>query len=226
MKYLIYSLFTHSEPVISPTHTGIDNQPLTIIYYQQLNAVVSKITSTPLSKEVAILLKYHQLIESLHEQYSVIPIRYGCLFESETQIQRWLETNYTTYKNLLAKIKDCVEIGIRILPSETPPLKPTQAEKSTGKNYLGARQQFYLAQDQLTAEQKQLVITLYHHLSKFIKASKQEYHFTSRLTSLYFLVPKTHIQLFRDSFARIDSNTTIKLFLNGPWAPYNFVNTD
>ncbi len=226
MKYLIYSLFTHSEPFISPTYTGIDNQPLTIIHYQQLNAVVSKKITTPLSKEVTLLLKYHQIIELLHEQYSVIPMRYGCLFESETQIQQWLETNYTVYRNLLAKIKDCVEIGIRIWPHETPPLESVLTEKRTGKDYLGARQQFYLAQDQLTAEQKQLVTTFYHHLSKFIKASKQEYHFTSRLTSLYFLVPNTHVQSFQDIFAMIENNTTLKLFLSGPWAPYNFVSTD
>ena len=43
------------------------------------------------------------------------------------------------------------------------------------------------------------------------------------LLSLYFLVPRTSIELFRQAFRNLSSKETDGFLLSGPWAPYNFV---
>ena len=49
-----------------------------------LAAVVSRVEETSSAPSVASLLAYERVVEAIHARQAVIPLRYGCLMESES----------------------------------------------------------------------------------------------------------------------------------------------
>jgi hypothetical protein len=43
-----------------------------------------------------------------------------------------------------------------------------------------------------------------------------------RLLSIFFLVPRENVGLFREAFRRLQGRAPEKMLLTGPWPPYNF----
>jgi hypothetical protein len=43
------------------------------------------------------------------------------------------------------------------------------------------------------------------------------------LLSLYFLVPGSAVESFRQAFRHLSATEPARLLLSGPWPPYNFV---
>ncbi len=210
MKYLLYGIW--ATPKQPTALLGIDEQPITLIHHQSLTAAVSKIDPAKLTTEVPLLLAYNQVIESLHNIETTIPMRYGSLFDNETQIIQWLDKNLTHYKELLQKLNGCVEMGIRLL-LPTPPEPPTITR--SGRNYLTARQNYYSDKDQ----QQNLIKQINNQFSGCFRYTK--HCAENRYLSLYFLVPKNQVEKFRSLFQTMDKKH--KQLLSGPWPPYNFV---
>ena len=46
------------------------------------------------------------------------------------------------------------------------------------------------------------------------------------ILSLYFLVPGSKVNLFRENFGRMMEKEKAKALISGPWPPYNFVAAD
>jgi hypothetical protein len=225
MKYLAYCLF--ASPKTLPMLKGIDGQPIEIITHQELSSAVSKIDDPERKREIPELLVYNQVIEEIHYYYTVIPLRYGSVFDTEEQILKWLKMDYTHYTALIQKLNGCVEMGIRLLlPNDCQKTTVPPSSAPTGRDYLAARKQLYLESDQLTLEQEALVESICERLSGYFKSRQKEYRSENRLLSLYFLVPKSEIEPFRQRFQEINRSESVKLLLSGPWAPYNFVGSE
>ena len=47
------------------------------------------------------LLAYERVVEAIHAKQAVIPLRYGCVMESESAVIRYLEDHRQEYEALL-----------------------------------------------------------------------------------------------------------------------------
>ena len=70
-----------------------------------LAAVVSRVEETSSAPSVASLLAYERVVEAIHARQAVIPLRYGCLMESESAIIRLLEDHRQEYEALLGRLR-------------------------------------------------------------------------------------------------------------------------
>ena len=61
-----------------------------------------KRSSSPPS--VSSLLAYERVVEAIHARQAVIPLRYGCVMESESAVIRLLEDHRQEYEALLARL--------------------------------------------------------------------------------------------------------------------------
>ena len=243
MKYLLYCIFQNRSDFKRGTIVGFEGQPVSAIAANGLLAAFSGVADFNPNPEISQILAYHKVIESFHRCCTVIPIRYGCLFEEESQIRKLLEDRDGQYGRLLDELEGCVEMGIRALipssevttsahqlpishlaPHDPPTLGP-------GHAFLAARKAHYARLEQPPEESRDLIERCRAAFAGLFLKFKLECPafrtptsvFRLPLLSLYFLIPRSSLEAFRKIFQQVSLKESARLLLTGPWPPYNFV---
>lgn len=217
MKHLLYCIFQH----------GLD-QPLPesgmcVVAAHGLAAMVSLAEETTSAPSVSSLLAYARTVEAIHARRAVIPVRYGCLMESESAVVHLLEEHRQEYEALLGRLGGMAEMGIRVLcpaRSDTvpePPLAPGAAYLASLRNRSASGSSLTLEEAQLADQIGGLLSGYYAEQRREISPANQE-----RLVSLYFLTPKIDVEHFQNKARQMRPPGGTKLLLSGPWPPYNF----
>lgn len=240
MSCLFYCICPNSRPKLPETLRGVGDRPVYRVGRGFLSAAVSTIAGAPLSPELALLRAYERVVVSLNQQHTVIPMRYGCVVEQESQVIQLLEDHGPRYEALLQELDGCVEMGLRVLLPPGPwaavtpggadtcrevagPHSPPGLER-LGLAYLTARKAHYARQDRWTAEYRQAADRCQTRFAGlFVKCKTEPPSPRLPLLSLYFLVRREAVASFRQAFRRLAEADPARLLLSGPWPPYNFV---
>jgi hypothetical protein len=109
--------------------------------YCAIAAIVSEFVAPPPQPTEANAWQHEAVIEAFMAQQTVLPVRFGTVFSSETAIKIILETHYSSLVADLQRLKHKVELGLRVLlPVQAEvPLSPPKASNETAKTYLRAR---------------------------------------------------------------------------------------
>ena len=136
MRYLLYCIFLSAEQAMTQSIPGVGAQPVFIVESNGLSASLSRISALDVTPDLPQILAYQKVIESFHRHHTVIPMRYGCLFEDESQVSQHLQDRGKHYTALLKELEGCVEMGIRILLPDGPHYAASlDAGVSYGKNH-------------------------------------------------------------------------------------------
>jgi Gas vesicle synthesis protein GvpL/GvpF len=218
MKHLLYCVVQQDldEP---PPEPG-----MCVVAAHGLAAVVSRVEETSSAPGVSFVLAFERAVEAIHARQAVIPLRYGCVMESESAIIRLLEDHRQEYAALLGRLRGMTEMGIRVLCPARPGSVPG-SPLSPGAAYLASLRNRYSSGDSLAPEEAQLADQIAGLLSGCYTEQRREISPADqgRLVSLYFLTPKTDVERFRNKARQICPPGGTKLMLSGPWPPYNFV---
>ena len=64
-------------------------------------------------------LAHQRAIEAVMAQHPVLPVRFATIAEDEDKVKRILKAEYDSFKQLLAKVSDKVELGLKaVVPGE------------------------------------------------------------------------------------------------------------
>jgi len=214
MKHLLYCIVERGldEPL---SGTG-----LYLLAAHGLAAVVSRVEETHSAPSVSSLLAYERVVEAIHARQTVIPLRYGCLMESESAIIRLLEDHRHEYEALLSRLRGMTEMGIRVLCPDRPeplPLPP-------GAAYLASLRSRYSLGGTFAPEEADLAARITGLLSGWYTEECREISRADqgRLVSLYFLTSKSSVEGFRTEARQIRLPDGAKVLISGPWPPYTF----
>ena len=215
MRYLLYGVIGQDSAECPPGTS--------LLAAHGLGVVFSAVEETTASPSVASLLAYERVVEAIHARQAVIPLRYGCVMESESAVLRLLENHRQEYWALLARLVGMTEKGIRVLWPARPELLPA-FPLSPGARYLASLRNPYNATHPLAGEETQLADQIVGLLPGCFTEQRRDVSSSSqrRLLSLYFLTSKTGVERFRSTARRICPPSGAKLLLSGPWPPYNF----
>ncbi|MFP3870142.1 MAG: GvpL/GvpF family gas vesicle protein [Syntrophobacteria bacterium] len=237
MSYLLYCILPSRASLQGETLAGVHGQPVHLIKQNGLGAAVSAVTASDPGADIFQLLTYKTVVESLHRHSTVIPMRYGCLFNGKSQVVGLLETRCREYRALLRELEGCVEMGIRILTAEWGMRNAESTRKIqnlrpqiSGRDYLAARREQYARQEQAAKENGAVLARCRGAFAGlFVKCKmdlaplrtpRSAFHLS--LPSLYFLVPGNCLETFHNEFRRLSARESAKLLLSGPWPPYSF----
>jgi hypothetical protein len=217
MKYLV-NCICQQDVNETPEDMGIR-----IVTGHGLAAVVSPVEEPTHAPSISSLLAFEKVVEAIAAHQTVVPMRYGCMMESEEQIVQLLEAHRQEYEALLIRLRGMTEMGIRLLwPASVPP--PLSHPKSQGAAYLASLRNRY-RQDALAEEETLLADRIVAALARWFTEQRREVSSSDqgRLLSLSFLMQKVHVGEFREAVRNVSTPPGAKLLMSGPWPPYNFV---
>lgn len=217
MKYLL-NCICQSDVDELPQEPG-----LRIVTTHGLAAVVSLVEEPIPRPSISFLLAFERVVEAIHARQTVIPMRYGCLMESEEQVVRLLEDHRREYEALLIRLRGMTEIGIRLLwPASA--VASVSRSKSPGAAYLASLQNRYNHAAPV-GEEVLLADRIVAPLARWSTEQRREVSSPDqgRLLSFSFLTPRIHVDEFRNRVRDIAPPHGVKLLMSGPWPPYNFV---
>jgi len=232
MSYLLYCIFGTSARQDLWLPTGIGGRPVFIVAQNGLSAALSALAESGLVPDISQTLAYERVVEHFFRDRTVIPMRYGCQFENPSEVVCLLKKHQEEYQTLLGELEGLKEMGIRVLlegseagtKTDAAPVSPETFPGAcmSGAAYLAAKRQGFLGLDR-----RLLVDELCGPLSGlFVRRKVESSGVTrSRLLSLYFLVPRTSVESFRQATRDLHPKESVKLLLSGPWPPYNFVDS-
>lgn len=181
-------------------------------------AAIVKACEIEISREPAIVLAYGEQIKQIHQQTTLIPIRYGSVLNNEIEIIQHLQNHALHYQTRLITLADCEEMGIRLLLETT---EDCSVNTSSGYAYLLARKRAYAvpehAEQQATLLNQGLAGLYREHCAELSVFNGQ------RTYLLSYLVSRSDLPTFRDCLHALADSLKENGFISGPWPPYNFV---
>lgn len=238
MSCLFYCIQRYPGPEIAPPLLGVGGGPVYQVTHRSLRAAISRINQGDLAPDLPRVQTYERVVLSCHRQGTVIPMRYGCAVEEDSQVTQHLDEHGPHYEALLSELEGCVEMGLRVLLPSGPwaavtPGGPESCRELAGPSamperlglaYLTARKAHYANQDRWTNEYRQAEKRCRAHFEGlFVKCKTEAPSTRLPLLSLYFLVPGSAVESFRQAFRDLSATEPARLLLSGPWPPYNFV---
>ena len=191
---------------------------LRLIQFEGLAALVTA-SDTKVSWESAAVLEYGDKILQIHQQTTLIPMRYGSLLADENDVIKHLKDHAVHYDALLLKLSDCEEVGIRITLKNSE--DETVARLSSGQSYLLARKSIYSV-SALATQQETLINSALAGLYREQRAIISVFN-GQRTYLLSYLVPRATLELFKTGYSNLSISEDQHVIFSGPWPPYNFV---
>ena len=212
MSWLLYGIVSDdAQFVLEPT--------LPLIKVAGLAAIV-KACDTEISREPAVVLAFGEQVLHLHQQTTLIPMRYGSVLADEDSVIAHLLDNQSRYQTRLAELDSCEEMGLRITLDALPDDLMTTPPQVSGYHYLLARKRAYALPEQ--AEQQAGVVNaalagLYRQHCATLSV------FNGRQTYLLsYLVPRNQLPAFCERLNALADSWEDLGSISGPWPPYNF----
>ncbi len=203
---------------------GIKGQPVKLVTAAGLQVAVSQQACDQDAPSLADLLAYGEVVETLHQQLAVIPMRMGCVYDDIPSIRKLLRQKRTAFVKLLDDLEGHAEMGVRFVMPTTangPSLPPP----ANGRAWLTARREYYQSHEMLSRDHKSMLDHCLKAFYNLYTRQRTERYVQNRavITTFYFLVPRVQITAFKNVFDEQMQRHSLRALLSGPWPPYNFV---
>ena len=239
-KYIYCIIETAVAKTFGLQGIGGRGDELYTVCFNDIGAVVSNspITRYKVSRENT--LAHEKAIEEVMKEHTVLPVRFATITEDEEKVKKILEKEYGKFKDLLIKMKDKKELGLRAIFNEDViykdilekykeirMLKEKVAALPSEKTYFKRAEIGQMVEDALQKEKdicKKDILNTLSALATEVKINNSYYDLM--VMNAAFLVEKSKEAEFDqkvDEFgAKYSSNIKFKYI--GEVPPFNFVN--
>jgi len=212
---------------------GLGDAEVCQVSFNGISALISEVAPGHLSGDARNALAHQCVIQGAFERStSVIPCRFGALFADEQQVLALVTTHYTRLEANLTRLRDRVEIGVRVLVDgiEAPVVRTLETERlPDGARYLLGKRQRYDVARALSERAECLVRALNTATAPLwadvnVGTRARE---SGLLLSLSYLLDRKNLSAFMHAYQQFkDGQPGLKLLRSGPWPPYSFADID
>jgi len=234
MKTYLYCVTEKQQYV--PKLKGVFGLPVQQLIHKDLQAHFSNITekdlqtlvNMPQGQSVAIThpaIAHGKVIEKMHTAANALPFQYLTVFKQTDLLTQFLEENHFMLADQLQNISGCAEFGLRGIFKEDPNDRGDKQAVSSGTAFLQQKLQAYLAEGRKSAHAEKWCRDLKERFSGMFEDVHQAI-FTRRQLQfeLNFLVKRENFEAFKKQYQQFSAlPSPVSFMLNGPWAPYHFV---
>ena len=219
---------------------GIGHEPAEVhtVHFKNLAAVVSATPMVVHDPTRENVLAHQRVNETVMLQHTVLPMSFGTVFKTTNDIVELLRSAYDAFTDVLQKMRDKVEFGLKVLwdrdqiireiEDEDEDIRRLKTEISSqkGSTYFARMQYGRMIDAALQARSEQYVDDIFRSLRDVAVASRSNKPIGDRMImNAAFLVSRDREQAFDVRVKEIGQRHDKLTFkYTGPWPPYNFVN--
>jgi hypothetical protein len=237
-KY-VYCVIKSARP-LSFGLLGIGPDPAEVhtVHYRDIAAIVSTTPMVVQDPTKDNVLAHQRVNETVMQQHTVIPMSFGTVFKTDDDIIELLRSAYDAFTDVLNKMQDKFEFGLKVLWDRDQIIREIQDEdedirrlkgeisSQKGSTYFARMQYGRLIDAALQARSERYVSEIFEGLRDVSVASRSNKPIGDRMImNAAFLVSRALEHSFdtrvKDIGQRYDKLT---FKYTGPWPPYNFVN--
>ncbi len=224
------------EGLKGPAETGLNT-----LCFREIAAVVGEIPKSGLNTDRDSAIAYAAVIETLVQQFTLLPMRYGSAMESEEAVLGMIGRNYNEILDNLKKVEDKFEFGLKVFcdsvklrtemkekteagallrPPVIPAVSASVFREYVNKKLMEHRLEEMMVNyvDSIIAEIK-VCLSLMNAVTKFRKALSE-----AILIDAVFLVQRQRKSELLDAIRLLQEKYPgLNLMFTGPWPPYSFV---
>ena len=219
---------------------GMDDQwpDVYTVNYRDMAAVVSDVPIVPLDSTRENVLAHERVNELVMRDHTVIPMSFGTIFRTREDILELLRSAYEAFNDVLNKMEDKLEFGLKVLWNRDEIVKIIEQEdedihrlkneiaSQKGSTYFARMQYGRLIDSALQQRSERYVAEFLQRLRNVSVASRINKAIGDKMImNAAFLVQRDQEQQFDRRIKEIASQFDRLTFkYTGPWPPYNFVN--
>jgi Gas vesicle synthesis protein GvpL/GvpF len=237
----VYSVIESHEPrSLGRIGIGGRGDEVFSVHYRDLAALVSR---TPLvvydpTRENALAHEHVNEV-AIEQGFTPVPMSFGTLFKTEKDIVEFLEDTYDALRDVLQKMKDKLEFGLKVNwnrdevlaeverdNEDIRRLKEEIVKNQQSSTYFARMQLGRMVEQALADTSDAYVREIYEYLRDAAIASRSNKPIGERMImNAAFLVERDKAETFDRKVQDIAQKFEGKLNFRytGPWPPYNFV---
>jgi len=227
---LAYAVLDADQPFRLPAIRGLWDAQLRTQEVRGLRVVYSRPAPQPAVPDIEQLQAFYKVIKQLHARYDVLPLRWGQYFPDPQALTRAITADADLYLRRLTRLVGATEMGIRFLPTgaqSTPEAISRPTPHSRGRAFLEQRRAHYGMEAAGQAQRcriEELCRNSFAGLFQELKGETIQAQGADSQTMIlvYFLIPRTLVERFRQTYADLRPPMGVRMLLTGPWPPFNF----
>ena len=246
MKKMIYSiLYLKKNPEklnsLLVGMRGISGTDLNVVSFDEITAVVSDVKRSELIADKSNAIEYAGVIETLAQQFTLLPVRFASIMESAEAIIKMLEKNYNEIRHNLQKIENKYEFGLKVFcdseklklelrikseaDTQTPEKLETEIKNSVYKDYVDKKLKEHRLEELMLTYVDSVIAKITGYLYRLNTVNKfKKMATTTTIIDAVFLLDRER----KDGLIHVIGDLQnqypgLNFILTGPWPPYNFV---
>jgi Gas vesicle synthesis protein GvpL/GvpF len=246
MEKMIYSILfaksnTEKLKTLLAGMKGIADTDLYELSFGEITVVVSDVSRAGLIAGKSTAVEYAAVIETLSQQFTLLPMRFGSVMESNEAIIHMLERNYHDIQQNLLKVERKYEFGLKVfcdseklmaelrekseaspLPSATP---APEIKNSESRNWVNKKLKEHRLEELLVSYIDSVIEDITGQLDrlKTISKIKKMVTPTTTIDGVFLLDKALKDELIHAVGDLQNKFPGLNFILTGPWPPYNFV---
>ena len=216
---------------------GVSGVGLYAISVDKIALVVCDINKADIIADKSCAIEYAGVIETLAQQFTLLPVRYGSVMESADAIKKMLERNYAEIQQNLLKVENKFEFGLKVfcdsqkikdeIKTETESIiEPEQSsENSIYREYINKKFKEHKFEELLLAHVDEIILDITTRIAQLNPTHKfKKMVSPTNIIDAVFLLEKDKKKDCINVVNNLQNKYPgLRLILTGPWPPYNFV---
>ncbi|MCI0350254.1 MAG: GvpL/GvpF family gas vesicle protein [Acidobacteriales bacterium] len=198
-----------AESRINVPSSGVRQAAVLELTCDGLRCLYSAFSKQPESFNQEDALRFYATVQAVFDQVAVIPFRFPTVIETEQQLQAFLRENAPGYAAALHRLRDLVQMELRISPAEYAP-----AGSTSGTDYMTQRlhhkQRLEAAAEAARARVSDICVNWL----------RQE---TREGLRCYVLVDRQDVSQFEQRTKSLASGDDVRVSVSGPWPATEFI---
>jgi hypothetical protein len=237
-KYVYCVIHADKSLNFGPLGIGVEPAEVHTVNFKDIAAVVSDTPIAVHEPTRANVLAHERVNETVMRDHTVIPMSFGTVFKTRDDIHELLRSAYEAFKDVLVKMEDKLEFGLKVLwdrdlivkelETENEDIRRLKSEITSqkGSTYFARMQYGRMVDGALQARSERYVQEIFEALRPVSVASRANRPIGDRMImNAAFLVRRDREVDFDGIVKQIGARHDKLTFkYTGPWPPYNFVN--
>jgi len=230
----------HADKALNFGALGIGGEPAEVhtVNFRDIAAVVSDTPIAVHEPTRANVLAHERVNETVMRDHTVIPMSFGTVFKTRDDIHELLRSAYEAFKDVLVKMEDKLEFGLKVLWDRDLIVKELETENEDirrlkgeitsqkGSTYFARMQYGRLVDGALQSRSERYVQEIFEALRPVSVASRANRPIGDRMIMNAAFLVRRDKEVDFDAIVKSIGAKYDKLTFKytGPWPPYNFVN--